>query len=80
MGHRSPQLRGAIQTHKLTAMMAAIELGLSESAIDKAPAPNGPVPSDAVIAKVQGWPASRAKDLSSRNGQDRAGPCVTSAV
>ena len=56
------------------AMMAATELGLSESAIDKAPAPNDPVPSDAVIAKVQGWPASRAKKISAPGATGRTAP------
>lgn len=66
VGRRFAPSSAAMQTHKLMAMMAATELGLSESAIEKAPAPNGPVPSDAVIAKVQGWPARRAQKISAQ--------------
>ena len=53
------RLRRAMAADKLTAMQLGQLLELSESAIDKCAAPNGPVPSNDIIARVQRWLTSR---------------------
>jgi hypothetical protein len=53
------RLREAMAADKLTARQLGEQLELSESAIDKCAAPNGPVPSNDIIARVQRWLTSR---------------------
>jgi hypothetical protein len=54
------RLRQAMADDKLTARRLGEQLELSESAIDKCAAPNGWVPSAAIVAKVEAWLISRA--------------------
>jgi hypothetical protein len=64
------RLRRAMAGDKLTAMQLAERLGLSESIVDKCAAPNGPVPSAAVIEKIKGWLAARAKPPAPTGGSN----------
>jgi hypothetical protein len=64
----------------LTAMQLATELGLSESAIDKCAAPNGPVPSTAIIAKIRNWLAARESSVAAASPVKKTAPANNGAT